>query len=67
MGNLAPTLTEESLTEHFRKFGEIYSVKIMWPRTEVCGYQHVATRMIASDGRQAAAAVWWVGVLWAAR
>lgn len=35
VGNLAPTVTEELLQEVFGKFGEIYSVKIMWPRTEV--------------------------------
>ena len=35
MGNVAPTVTEELLQEVFGKFGEIYSVKIMWPRTEV--------------------------------
>ena len=35
LGNLAPTTTEETLQEAFGKFGEIYSVKIMWPRTDV--------------------------------
>uniref|UniRef100_K3X1G9 Uncharacterized protein n=1 Tax=Globisporangium ultimum (strain ATCC 200006 / CBS 805.95 / DAOM BR144) TaxID=431595 RepID=K3X1G9_GLOUD len=34
VGNLAPTITEEALEAQFGRFGEIYSVKIMWPRTE---------------------------------
>jgi U2-associated protein SR140 len=33
IGNLAPTITEEVLIEHFGDMGEIASVKIMWPRT----------------------------------
>lgn len=35
VGHLAPTVTEEMLHEAFGKFGEVYSVKIMWPRTDV--------------------------------
>lgn len=35
VGHLAPTVTEEMLQEAFGKYGEIYSVKIMWPRTDV--------------------------------
>lgn len=33
VGNLAPSITEEELTDLFRQFGDLYSVKIMWPRT----------------------------------
>jgi len=33
VGNLAPITTEEELTDVFRQFGDLYSVKIMWPRT----------------------------------
>ncbi|OEU18643.1 hypothetical protein FRACYDRAFT_183475, partial [Fragilariopsis cylindrus CCMP1102] len=33
VGNLAPSLTEEDLSNLFSQFGELYSVKIMWPRT----------------------------------
>jgi len=32
VGNLDPTTTEEELTDAFRQFGDLYSVKIMWPR-----------------------------------
>ena len=32
VGNLDPTTTEEELTDAFRRFGDLYSVKIMWPR-----------------------------------
>ena len=38
IGNIAPTVTEELLQETFGRYGEIYSVKIMWPRTDVCIY-----------------------------
>lgn len=31
--NLSPLTTEEQLTDIFRQFGDLYSVKIMWPRT----------------------------------
>jgi len=33
VGNLDPMTTEEELTDAFRQFGDLYSVKIMWPRT----------------------------------
>ncbi|ACI64891.1 predicted protein, partial [Thalassiosira pseudonana CCMP1335] len=33
VGNLDPMSTEEELTDVFRQFGDLYSVKIMWPRT----------------------------------
>lgn len=33
VGNLAPTLTEEAITAVFSKFGELLSLKVMWPRT----------------------------------
>jgi U2-associated protein SR140 len=33
IGNLDPSVTEEMLTDLFRQFGDLYSVKIMWPRT----------------------------------
>ena len=34
VGNLDPSVTEEQLTELFRQYGDLYSVKIMWPRTD---------------------------------
>ncbi|OQR92989.1 hypothetical protein ACHHYP_03032 [Achlya hypogyna] len=34
VGNLAPTITEDALKSIFEEYGPIYSVKIMWPRTE---------------------------------
>ncbi|KAJ3210618.1 U2 snRNP-associated SURP domain-containing protein [Dinochytrium kinnereticum] len=34
IGNLNPTLDEESVCRMFAKFGPIASVKIMWPRTQ---------------------------------
>lgn len=33
VGNLSPLTTEEQLSDIFRQFGDLYSVKIMWPRT----------------------------------
>jgi hypothetical protein len=33
VGNLAPSVTEEQLTELFGAYGAINSVKVMWPRT----------------------------------
>merc|ERR1719469_304201 len=33
VGNLDPTTTEEDLSDVFRTVGDLYSVKIMWPRT----------------------------------
>lgn len=32
--NVAPTLTEEALGRKFARYGDLYSVKIMWPRSE---------------------------------
>lgn len=34
IGNLASTVTEEKLRQVFGVYGEIYSIKIMWPRSE---------------------------------
>ncbi|TMW62227.1 hypothetical protein Poli38472_009720 [Pythium oligandrum] len=34
VGNLAPTVTEELLEREFGRYGRVYSVKIMWPRTD---------------------------------
>jgi len=34
VGNLPPIVTEEELSELFLPFGNLYSVKIMWPRTD---------------------------------
>jgi U2-associated protein SR140 len=34
VGNLSPDVTEEMLTRVFSSYGEIESVKVMWPRTE---------------------------------
>jgi RNA recognition motif-containing protein len=33
VGNLAPTLTEEAIIEVFARFGDLLSLKVMWPRT----------------------------------
>ena len=33
VGNLAPTLTEEAIAGVFSNFGELLSLKVMWPRT----------------------------------
>jgi U2-associated protein SR140 len=33
VGNLAPSITEEHLSNLFSQFGDLYSIKIMWPRT----------------------------------
>ena len=34
VGNVPPSVTEEELSELFAPFGSLYSVKIMWPRTD---------------------------------
>mmetsp|Transcript_30740 Transcript_30740/g.99086 ORF Transcript_30740/g.99086 Transcript_30740/m.99086 type:complete len:195 (-) Transcript_30740:1648-2232(-) len=34
VGNLASSVTEEKLREAFGAFGDIFSVKVMWPRSE---------------------------------
>jgi U2-associated protein SR140 len=56
VGNLAPTVTEELLYEIFGKFGQINSVKVMWPRTEEekvrrrnCGFVSFKSRNDAED------------------
>ena len=33
VGNLAPSLTEDVITDVFAKFGDLSSLKVMWPRT----------------------------------
>ena len=33
VGNIAPTVDEQTLMNEFVRFGPIASVKIMWPRT----------------------------------
>lgn len=45
VGNLSPQTSEDDLREHFQAFGEVHSVKIMWPRSEdeamrgkLCGF-----------------------------
>mmetsp|Transcript_36985 Transcript_36985/g.47798 ORF Transcript_36985/g.47798 Transcript_36985/m.47798 type:complete len:1038 (+) Transcript_36985:104-3217(+) len=60
VGNLAPITTEETLNELFAKFGEIYSVKIMWPRTDEekarkrnCGFVSFMQRPDAADAKEA--------------
>ncbi|CAI5716105.1 unnamed protein product [Peronospora effusa] len=58
VGNLAPTITEEVLEAEFGRFGEVYSVKIMWPRSEEerarkrnCGFVSFYERRDADDAR----------------
>jgi RNA recognition motif-containing protein len=34
VGNMPPEVTEQTLVDEFAKFGDLASVKIMWPRTE---------------------------------
>ncbi|KAL3670081.1 hypothetical protein V7S43_004397 [Phytophthora oleae] len=58
VGNLAPTVTEEALKAEFGRYGEIYSVKIMWPRSEEerarrrnCGFVSFYERRDADDAR----------------
>ncbi|GAB9468342.1 hypothetical protein Gpo141_00005661 [Globisporangium polare] len=60
VGNLAPTVTEEALEALFGKYGEINSVKIMWPRTEEerarkrnCGFVSFFDRLDADEARMA--------------
>ena len=59
VGNLAPTVTEEVLIEHFGDWGEIASVKIMWPRTAEekarqrnCGFVSYMKREDAEDAQK---------------
>ena len=56
LSNLSPLVTEELLYEIFRKFGEINSIKIMWPRSDEekdrkknCGFVSFKKRADASD------------------
>jgi U2-associated protein SR140 len=58
VGNLAPSVTEEKLEQVFSKYGRIYSIKIMWPRSEeerarrrMCGFVSFFTRREADDAR----------------
>ncbi|KAG1685358.1 hypothetical protein DVH05_008462 [Phytophthora capsici] len=58
VGNLAPTVTEEALKAEFGRYGEVYSVKIMWPRSEEerarrrnCGFVSFYERRDADDAR----------------
>lgn len=60
VGNLAPTITEEKLTEVFGQYGKIDSVKIMWPRTDEersrrrnCGFVSFVSRDDADDAKLA--------------
>ena len=59
VGHIAPTVTEEQLEDLFSKFGEINSVKIMWPRTEEerlrkrnCGFVSYKERKCAESARE---------------
>jgi U2-associated protein SR140 len=56
LSNLSSMVTEELLCEIFGKFGEINSIKIMWPRAEDekyrkknCGFVSFKRRADASD------------------
>ncbi|RLN58209.1 hypothetical protein BBJ29_004844 [Phytophthora kernoviae] len=58
VGNLAPTVTEEVLQAEFGRFGDVYSVKIMWPRSEEerarrrnCGFVSFYERRDADEAR----------------
>ncbi|KAE9142563.1 hypothetical protein PF006_g12340 [Phytophthora fragariae] len=58
VGNLAPTVTEELLEKEFGRYGDVYSVKIMWPRSEEerarrrnCGFVSFYERRDADDAR----------------
>ncbi|TDH72117.1 hypothetical protein CCR75_001242 [Bremia lactucae] len=58
VGNLAPTVTEEVLKAEFGRYGEVYSIKIMWPRSEEerarkrnCGFVSFYKRRDADDAR----------------
>lgn len=58
VGNLAPSVTEEQLTEIFGAFGPVNSVKVMWPRTPEerskqrnCGFVSFMTRVDAEDAK----------------
>ena len=56
LSNLSPIVTEELLCEIFGKFGEINSIKIMWPKPDEensrrrnCGFVSFKKRADASD------------------
>lgn len=56
LSNLSPLVTEELLCEIFGKFGEINSIKILWPRTDEekirkknCAFVSYKKRSDASD------------------
>lgn len=56
VGNLPPEVNEQVLLEEFCKFGDIASVKIMWPRSEEerarqrnCGFVSFMKRHEAAD------------------
>ncbi|KAJ1619559.1 hypothetical protein T492DRAFT_1150749 [Pavlovales sp. CCMP2436] len=58
VGNLAPQVTEEVLFEAFGVYGQIQSIKIMWPRTEEerrrqrnCGFVAFCQREEASAAK----------------
>ncbi|OQR80638.1 AP-1 complex subunit beta [Thraustotheca clavata] len=58
VGNLAPSISEESLKKIFEEYGAVYSVKIMWPRTDEerlrgrhCGFVCFRRREDADDAR----------------
>uniref|UniRef100_A0AAV1UXU8 U2 snRNP-associated SURP motif-containing protein n=1 Tax=Peronospora matthiolae TaxID=2874970 RepID=A0AAV1UXU8_9STRA len=58
VGNLAPSVTEEVLEAEFEQYGEVHSVKIMWPRSEEerarkrnCGFVSFYERRDADDAR----------------
>ena len=58
LGSLNPCTTEERILEVFGKFGDINSVKVMWPRTDEerarqrnCGFVSFKRRADADDAR----------------
>ncbi|EKU21924.1 U2-associated protein SR140, partial [Nannochloropsis gaditana CCMP526] len=58
VGNLSPLTTEERLEAVFGRFGRVYSVKIMWPRSEEerargrnTGFVSFYTRADAEDAK----------------
>ena len=60
VGNLAPTITEELVQEKFGEYGQIFSVKIMWPRTDEermrkrnCGFVSFVRREDAEEAKNA--------------
>lgn len=58
VGHLAPSVTEEQLLDLFGEYGDISSVKIMWPRSEEerakkknCGFVLFKRRQDAADAK----------------